>query len=73
MTIDTIRQKLHEFIDKIEEKKVQAIYTIFEEGIGKSENVTIEQNNRELDEAEAEFENGEFISQEEMLKQIKKW
>ncbi len=73
MTVNTIRQKLHEFIDKIEEKKIQAIYTIFEEEIGKSENVTIEQYNKELDEAEAEFEDGAFISQEEMLKQIKQW
>ena len=73
MTIDTIHQKLHEFIDKIGERKVQAIYTIFEEEIDKTESTTLEQYNKEINEAEQEFESGAFISQEEMLKQIKQW
>lgn len=72
MTTIAIRQKLHEFIDKIEEKKVKAIYTIFEEEI-EGGCIRIEQYNNELAEAEAEFENGDYISQEEMLKKIKQW
>ncbi|KAA5534762.1 hypothetical protein F0919_09135 [Taibaiella lutea] len=35
--------------------------------------ISIEQYNKELDEAEAAFERGEFINNEEMLKEIRKW
>jgi len=35
--------------------------------------ITIEEYNNELQEAEAEYEKGEYISHEEMLKQIGKW
>jgi predicted transcriptional regulator len=39
----------------------------------KSECITIEQYNQELDEAEAEFEEGEVVTHDEVLKQIRKW
>ena len=39
----------------------------------RSERITIEQYNQELDEAEAEFEKGEVVTYEELLKQIRKW
>ena len=35
--------------------------------------ISIEQYNRELDEAEAEIDRGEFYSQEEVEKMAKKW
>jgi len=35
--------------------------------------MSIEQYNKELDFAEAEFENGDYISHEEMIKQVKQW
>jgi hypothetical protein len=35
--------------------------------------VTIEEYNNELDEAEAEFERGEYITHDELLQQIKQW
>ena len=34
---------------------------------------TIEEYNKELEDAESEFQRGEFISHEEMLNEIKKW
>jgi predicted transcriptional regulator len=71
MTTVTIRQKLHQFIDKIGEKKVKAIYTLFEEEINQGERISIEQYNKEIDEAEAEFEKGEYITHEAMLKKVK--
>lgn len=33
MEISNIRQKLHQFIDAIEDKKAEAIYTLFEDEI----------------------------------------
>ena len=73
MTTVAIRKKLYQFIDKIEEKKVKAIYTFFEEEIEQGERISIEQYNKEINEAETEFANGEYITQEAMLKKVKQW
>ena len=71
MSTLTIRQKLHQFIDEIEEKKAEAIYTIFENEIGK--NISLEQYNKEIDEAMNEIKNGEVYSHEEVVEMSKKW
>ena len=73
MTTIAIRKKLHEFIDNIEEKKAKAIYTLFEEEIKQGERISIEQYNKEIDEAEAEFEKGDYITHDAMLKKVKQW
>ena len=73
MTTVAIRKKLHEFIDNIEEKKAKAIYTLFEEEIKQGERINIEQYNKEIEEAEAEFEKGEYITHDTMLKKVKQW
>jgi len=39
----------------------------------KGERVSVEQYNRELDEAEAEMDRGEYISHEDFKEQMKKW
>ena len=73
MTSLAIRQKLHQFIDKLEGKKAKAIYTLFEEEIKQSERISIEQYNKELEEAETEYANREFITHEAMVKKVKQW
>lgn len=73
MTTTVIRKKLHEFIEKIEERKARAIYTLFEEEIKQGQQISIEQYNKEIDKAETEFENGEYITHEAMVKKIKQW
>ena len=73
MTTIAIRKKLHEFIDNIEEKKAKAIYTLFEEEIKQGERISIKQYNKEIDEAEAEFEKGDYITNDAMLKKVKQW
>lgn len=73
MTTIAIRKKLHEFIDNIEEKKAKAIYTLFEEEIKQGERISIKQYNKEIDEAEAEFEKGDYITHDAMLKKVKQW
>ena len=35
--------------------------------------VSLEQYNKELDKAEAQFKSGNFITHEEMIKRVKKW
>ncbi len=37
------------------------------------ENIDIEEYNKELDEAEAEYKNGDYVTHEDMKKQIKQW
>jgi predicted transcriptional regulator len=73
MTTIAIRKKLHDFIDSLEEKKAIAIYTLFEDEIEHGKRISIEQYNIELEEAEAEFEKGDYITHEEAIKQMKKW
>ena len=41
--------------------------------LGNSGRISIEQYNQELQEAEAEYEKGEYTAHEEFAKQIKKW
>lgn len=38
-----------------------------------TERISIDQYNKEIDEAEAEYERGEYITHEEMVKQLKQW
>ncbi len=73
MTTLSIRQKLHEFIDAVEEKKVKAIYTIFEDEIIHGERISIEQYNKEIDEAMEEVKKGEVYSHDEVVKMSKGW
>ena len=35
--------------------------------------ITLEEYNKEIDEAEIEFQKGDYISNKEMMQQIKKW
>jgi len=43
------------------------------EASGTYPSISIEQYNKELEEAEAAFEKGDYISNEALLKQMKKW
>jgi hypothetical protein len=39
----------------------------------KTKRISIEQYNKEIDEAEAEYKRGEYITHAQMLKKIKQW
>jgi hypothetical protein len=72
MTTVALRQKLHQFIDSIEEKKIKAIYTLFENEIEQSEVVYTDEFKAELDKRVAYYRNGgKMISSTEMNKRIK--
>jgi hypothetical protein len=47
--------------------------TIISYGRKKDGRITIEQYNHELEEAEAEFKRGEYISHEKLMQQMKEW
>jgi len=68
-----IREKLHHFIDRIEDKKAAAIYTLFEENIKEEEEGYTDEFKAELDRRYAEYKkDGKVISRETMDKPIKK-
>lgn len=54
IAITTVREKLHQYIDTAEERKVQAIYVMLEEEIEFEEDYTDEFKN-ELDKRYAEY------------------
>jgi predicted transcriptional regulator len=72
-----LEQELLQYIlqlDEAEKKSVLQMLKTFVKGREtKATRVSIEQYNQELQEAEAEYERGEYITHEEFVKQIKKW
>lgn len=73
MTIVTIRQKLSDYLLVADDKKIKAIYTLLENDINQSAPVSIEQYNKEIDEALEEIKRGEVYSHEEVVKMSKSW
>ena len=73
MTTIAIRQKLHQFIDSLEEKKAKAIYTLFEEEIEHSKRISIKQYNKEVDEAMKRVSAGKYTTQKELEKEMQSW
>lgn len=73
MTTIAIRKKLVDYMKVANEKKVMAMYALLEDDIKHGERISIEQYNKELAEAEAEFEKGNYITHEAMLNDIKQW
>lgn len=67
-TSETIREKLHQFIEVAADKKVLAIYTLFEDEI-----IDIENYNKDIEEAEKEIEDGNFLTHEQVIAEIKTW
>jgi predicted transcriptional regulator len=71
MTTIALRDKLHKFIDSIEEKKVKAIYTLFENEIEQEVEYS-DEFKAELDERLEYYKNGgKTVSPTEMKKRLK--
>ena len=61
MDTTNIREKLHQFIDKMEDKKAAAIYTLFEAEIEMEEWEYTEELKSELDKRYEYYQNGGTI------------
>ena len=74
MNIDTVRAILIKELEQVEDiSLLKAIKAMLHYGLKNEGRISIEQYNRELEEAEAEIERGEFIAHENLKKQMKAW
>ena len=73
MKKNTIREKLHSFIDITEEKKLKAIYTLLADEIEENQAEYSNEFKEELDKRAAYYQNGgKMVSASEADKQIRK-
>lgn len=71
MKISSIRQMLHQFIEKAEDKKLKAMYTLFEEEIKQAEWEYTEEFKNTLNERYSDYlKGGKMVSIEEANKRI---
>lgn len=73
MTTLAIRQKLSDYLQVADDKKIRAIYTILQDDINEGNRISIEQYNKEIDEAMEEVKRGEVFTHEEVVKISKTW
>lgn len=74
MNTTDLRKKVHEIIDTSDDEVIKAVYTLLQTSdaeyiLGAS----VEQYNKEIDEAEAAIDSGKYITQKDLEKEIKKW
>lgn len=74
MRIRTQRAALIKQLRKVEDPSLlRAIKVLLLYGMVTNDHISIEQYNRELDEARAAINRGEFTTHEDLIKQMKKW
>lgn len=71
MATSIIDKELINQIKSLDEKQKQALLALIKSF--KSQRVTIEEYNKELDEANERIENGEFITAEQLKKEAQTW
>ena len=75
MDLQTEKTALIKRLEQINDiSLIEAIKHLVDYGLRHSgDHISVEQYNRELDEAEAEIECGEYISHEDLKNQMKEW
>ncbi len=78
MTTTTLDNQLNEYWPLLEKEEKQSMLTLMKSILkfkkaATPQHISIEQYNKEIDEAEAEMNAGHFISQEDAKKQAESW
>jgi hypothetical protein len=73
MDTTIIRERLSNFIQVADDKKVKGLYALLENEMQIGERISISQYNKEIDAAMEEVKLGEVYSHEEVVKMSKKW
>lgn len=75
MDIQAEKSALIKRLEQINDQSlIKALKHMMDFGLREMEGqISIEQYNRELDEAEAEMDRGEYISHDDLKEQMKKW
>ena len=71
-----VDSELQQYIDELtlpQKKSILEVIKAFSNGNLVNKSVSIQEYNKELEEGEAEYQKGDFISHEAMLNEIKKW
>jgi hypothetical protein len=73
-TIETLREKLHQYIDHVEDKKIKAFYTIVQTDIEEDETIYTLEFKSELDKRQEDYKSGKskMVTSEESKKRIQK-
>ncbi len=72
MTAVAIRKKLVDYMQVPDDRTLKAIYILLEKKIEEN-HISLQQYNKEIDEAKAEFTNGNYITNEAMKNKVKQW
>ena len=85
MTTTQIRSKLHKSIDQVDERFLSAMYVVTQQYLKKTSSalqesytfygkpMSIEKLKKRIQEAEARIDAGQYTTQEELEKEMKKW
>jgi hypothetical protein len=74
MSTIEIREKLHQYIDNSEDDIINAVFALFKtyNNSPKMNSADIDEYNKDIDEAMAEIDKGNFYTHEEVKSMIKK-
>ncbi len=77
MATMSLDKQINQYLPLLANEEKQSILSVIMSFVKLRESsiarISIEQYNKELDEAEAEMDNGDFISQEDAKKQAESW
>lgn len=73
MNTTALRQRLSNFMQIADDKKIKGLYALLEDDIHEFERISVSQYNKELEEAMQEVKRGDVYSHEEVVKMSKKW
>lgn len=73
MNTTAIRNRLSNFMQIADDKKVKGLYALLEDDMQEGERISVSQYNKEIDAGMEEVKRGEVHSHEEVVKMSKKW